>query len=197
MEWMIVVTWFARAILFVLILMSVYALSIILRKKFFEEHSLDKFEEFWIALIESGRANEIEKDLISKNPFMAKIHAAFDLNKSIDSTNFLLSLKFKSSEEGKVSTLGTFGATAPFIGLLGTVFGIIVAFGELSSGKVDSNSIMYALAEALILTAVGLVVAIPSVMSFNHYSRRLKTERTRSSTIQALIRESISEKGKS
>ena len=198
MEWMIIVTWLARTILIILILMSVYALSIILeRRKFFEEYSLEKFEECWIKLIESGRANEIEKDLILNNPFMAKIHAAFDVNKSIDSTNFLLSLKFKNLEEGKVGILGTFGSTAPFIGLLGTVFGIIVAFGELSSGKVDSNSIMYALAEALILTAVGLVVAIPSVMSFNHYSRRLKTERNRSATVQALVYESISLKKES
>ena len=96
------------------------------------------------------------------------------------------SLKFKIIEEGKASTLGTYGATAPFIGLLGTVFGIIVAFGELSSGKVDSNSIMYALAEALILTAVGLIVAIPSVISFNHYSKLLRQERERVSLLQSL-----------
>ena len=85
--------------------------------------------------------------------------------------------KERENLEGKTGLLGTFGSTAPFIGLLGTVFGIIVAFGELSAGKIDSNSVMYALAEALILTAVGLVVAIPSVMAFNFFNRRLKTER--------------------
>ena len=52
-----------------------------------------------------------------------------------------------------------------------------MAFGELSAGKIDSNSVMYALAEFLILTAVGLVVAIPSVMAFNYFNRRLKSER--------------------
>ena len=86
-------------------------------------------------------------------------------------------LIYKKDEEGNLSTLGTFGATAPFIGLLGTVFGIIVAFGELSTGKIDTNGIMFALAEALILTAVGLVVAIPSVMYFNYFGKKLKTQK--------------------
>ena len=189
MEWMIIVTWLARLILLILILMSVYALSIILeRKEFFKKFSLRTFEPTWIKLCEEGKVDEIKKALDKSNPFMNQILSAFENSASFQSIRSLQLLKFKTLEEGKASVLGTFGSTAPFIGLLGTVFGIIVAFGELSAGKVDSNSIMYALAEALILTAVGLVVAIPSVMSFNHYSRRLKIERDRVRVLQEIIR---------
>ncbi len=192
MEWMIIVTWLARIILLILILMSVYALSIILeRRDFFKKFSLTTFEPTWIELSEDGKIDEIKIGLDKSNPFMNQILSAFESSASFQSVRSLQLLKFKNLEEGKASVLGTFGSTAPFIGLLGTVFGIIVAFGELSAGKVDSNSIMYALAEALILTAVGLVVAIPSVMSFNHYSRRLKIERDRVRVLQDIIRSTI------
>ena len=188
MEWMIIVTWLARLILILLLGMSVYALSIILeRKNFFKNFSLEGIHHELLELIEKNQFAEIQKKLNESNPFSKQILMAYDSALALESIRSISHLKFKSLEEGKASVLGTFGATAPFIGLLGTVFGIIVAFGELSSGKVDSNSIMYALAEALILTAVGLVVAIPSVMSFNHFSRRLKTERERVQILQNLI----------
>ena len=122
------------------------------------------------------------------NPFAKQILMAYNSDLGLESIQSISHLKYKLMEEGKSNVLGTYGATAPFIGLLGTVFGIIVAFGELSSGKVDSNSIMYALAEALILTAVGLIVAIPSVMCFNHFSKQLKTERERVHILQTLIK---------
>ncbi|MGE0633933.1 MAG: MotA/TolQ/ExbB proton channel family protein [Pseudobdellovibrionaceae bacterium] len=83
-----------------------------------------------------------------------------------------LTLQKKVLETG-LPILGTLGSTTPFIGLLGTIMGIIVAFGALSSGQLDSQKVMYALAEALILTAVGLAVAIPSVIANNYFNRRL------------------------
>jgi len=188
MEWMIIVTWLARLILIILVGMSVFAVSIILeRKEFFKKNSLKDQHSNLLTKIENNKISEIKADLLDERPFDAQVLMAFE-NKSLGHTRSVAALKFKAMEEGKAAILGTFGATAPFIGLLGTVFGIIVAFGELSSGKVDSNSIMYALAEALILTAVGLVVAIPSVMSFNHYSKRLKQERERVQLLQNLIK---------
>jgi biopolymer transport protein TolQ len=77
----------------------------------------------------------------------------------------------------KLRWLATIGSTAPFIGLLGTVVGIIRAFTDI--GKVGSASLVTVapgIAEALIMTAVGLVVAIPAVVFFNdvkgHLNRR-------------------------
>jgi biopolymer transport protein ExbB len=71
--------------------------------------------------------------------------------------------------------LGTLGSTTPFIGLLGTILGIIVSFGELSAGGGDMNTVMFSLAEALLLTAAGLGVAIPSVIAYNIFNARVQS----------------------
>ena len=180
MAWLIVVTWLARLILLALVVMSVWALSIILeRRQFYKLNSILMVKNKLFVLITNGKINDLAdfKKSLSKSLFAQEILLLSDGEKGLRVRRQLFFSKEKYGLEGKTSLLGTFGSTSPFIGLLGTVFGIIVAFGELSAGKIDSNSVMYALAEALILTAVGLVVAIPSVMAFNYFNRRLKSER--------------------
>ncbi len=72
--------------------------------------------------------------------------------------------------------LGTLGNTSPFIGLLGTVLGIIKAFKDLaSSAGGGPEVVMVGIAEALIATAAGLAVAIPAVIIFNIYMKKVKT----------------------
>jgi biopolymer transport protein ExbB len=74
-----------------------------------------------------------------------------------------------------LNILGTLGNTAPFIGLLGTVLGIIKAFKDLaSSAGGGPEVVMVGIAEALIATAAGLGVAIPAVMIFNYFTDRVK-----------------------
>ena len=75
--------------------------------------------------------------------------------------------------------LGTLGNNAPFIGLFGTVLGIIRAFADLAvanKGRAASttSSVMAGISEALVATAVGLAVAIPAVLAFNIFQRLLK-----------------------
>jgi biopolymer transport protein ExbB len=80
--------------------------------------------------------------------------------------------------ERRLSFLGTLGNNAPFVGLLGTVIGIVQAFHELEQagmGGSASANIMGAIAEALVATAIGLAVAIPAVAAFNYFQRRIKT----------------------
>lgn len=67
--------------------------------------------------------------------------------------------------------LGTVGSTVPFVGLLGTVMGIVTAFQEMAaSGSGGIGTVSGGISEALITTAIGLLVAIPAVMSFNFLS---------------------------
>lgn len=76
--------------------------------------------------------------------------------------------------ESWMALLGTIGSTAPFIGLFGTVYGIMDAF--LSIGNQQSANLPVVapkIAEALIATAIGLVAAIPSVMAYNYFARRV------------------------
>jgi biopolymer transport protein ExbB len=81
--------------------------------------------------------------------------------------------------------LGTLGNNAPFVGLFGTVIGVVHAFEELGHGApghgaesapasmVASQAVMASIAEALVATAVGLLVALPAVAAYNYYQRRV------------------------
>lgn len=73
----------------------------------------------------------------------------------------------------RLTLIATIGSNAPYVGLLGTVIGIMVTFVEIgSSSLVDTQSIMAGLALALKATAAGLVVAIPSIVFYNLLLRR-------------------------
>lgn len=71
--------------------------------------------------------------------------------------------------------LGTLGNNAPFIGLFGTVIGVIIAFQQLShtNGAGNMGSVMAGIAEALVATGVGLFVAIPAVVAYNVIQKRI------------------------
>jgi biopolymer transport protein ExbB len=92
--------------------------------------------------------------------------------------------------ERRLAYLGTLGNNAPFIGLLGTVIGIVGAFEELgkanapagapgagaaAASQIAPQAVMTNIAEALVATAVGLLVAIPAVFAFNAFQRVVKT----------------------
>ena len=76
---------------------------------------------------------------------------------------------------GKLHIIATIGSNAPYIGLLGTVLGIMMTFYSMGlEGFMDTGKIMVGLALALKATAVGLVVAIPSIVAYNLLLRRVK-----------------------
>lgn len=71
--------------------------------------------------------------------------------------------------------LATVGSSAPFVGLFGTVWGIMDAFRNIGNkGSANLVTVAPGIAEALIATAIGLVAAIPAVMAYNYFARRLK-----------------------
>ncbi len=80
-----------------------------------------------------------------------------------------------SGLERNLGILGTIGSTSPFIGLFGTVLGIIRAFSDLSiaEGALPS-AVTEGIAEALVATAAGLFVAVPAVMAYNYFVRLLQ-----------------------
>ena len=78
--------------------------------------------------------------------------------------------------ERNLSYLATLGSNAPFIGLFGTVLGIIKAFHDLARNQSGGPSVVMAgISEALVATAVGLLVAIPAVVAYNFFNRRVRT----------------------
>jgi len=79
--------------------------------------------------------------------------------------------------ERRLAFLGTLGSNAPFIGLFGTVLGIIKAFHDLAGNQAGGVQVVMAgISEALVSTAVGLMVAIPAVVAFNYFNRRVRSQ---------------------
>lgn len=84
--------------------------------------------------------------------------------------------------------LGTLGNNAPFIGLFGTVLGIILAFQGLAVNPAGGPSVVMAgISEALIATAVGLLVAIPAVISFNAFQRVVKRHMSNAEAVVRIV----------
>lgn len=105
--------------------------------------------------------------------------------------------------------LGTVGNNAPFIGLFGTVIGVIGAFEELGHGapghgtggaasaaaQVASQAVMASIAEALVATAVGILVALPAVAAYNYFQRRIASLLSGTEVLSNLVLAYLSERG--
>jgi biopolymer transport protein ExbB/TolQ len=92
--------------------------------------------------------------------------------------------------DARLSILATIGSNAPFVGLLGTVLGIVKAAHDLSggeAGKGDPNAVMAGVFEALVATAVGLCVAIPAVVAFNLLQRRVRNIMANADSLAHLV----------
>jgi biopolymer transport protein ExbB len=87
--------------------------------------------------------------------------------------------------ERRLAVLGTLGNNAPFVGLFGTVLGIIRAFASLAANPTaeSAGSVMAGISEALVATAVGLFVALPAVVLFNGFQRWLRRTAQRSAVL--------------
>ena len=103
-------------------------------------------------------------------------------DREADLANIQRSLrKAQTSETTKLETmipfLATTGSAAPFIGLFGTVWGILVSFRSFASlEQVTIKTVGPNIAEALLATAIGLVAAIPAVMAYNYFVRRIRVQ---------------------
>jgi biopolymer transport protein ExbB len=89
-------------------------------------------------------------------------------------TRQALQMIMREQEKG-LSILASIGSTAPFVGLFGTVWGIVNALSTIStSGQATIDIVAGPIGEALITTAIGIGVAIPSVVAYNYFLRRIK-----------------------
>lgn len=180
MLWMTVIEWLGRLVLLLLIGLSIWSISIIIeRRRFFKSIPVD--------------ADDVKKAIRSKASvgsgyfagYLTELSSLRDEKKINHAFDAVVTEKRRELEKG-LPILGTLGSTSPFIGLLGTILGIIVSFGELSRGAGSTNTVMFSLAEALILTAVGLIVAIPSVVSFNYFNRKARLTLSEAASVKDL-----------
>jgi len=95
--------------------------------------------------------------------------------RKVNVKNYKTQEKLEIEVTNNLSIISSFGANAPYIGLLGTVLGIIITFYTMGqTADMDVKHIMTSLALALKATAMGLVVAIPAIFFYNHLNRKVE-----------------------
>jgi biopolymer transport protein ExbB len=100
--------------------------------------------------------------------------------RSVDLARFDDEGELNVSLTRNLTAIATIGANAPYVGLLGTVLGILISFYDISKGSsIDTATIMLGLALALKATALGLVVAIPAIIFYNALVRKVEVLTTR------------------
>jgi biopolymer transport protein ExbB len=98
--------------------------------------------------------------------------------------------------ERNVGVLGTMAAIAPLIGLLGTVWGIMRAFSDMASmGSAGPSVVAAGIAEALFTTAAGILIAVPALVLYNHFARRMSTMLTVAENHARTLRIAVLEAG--
>lgn len=168
-------------VIYFLILSSVVAGAILIERAIFltrEEKHFKSLRRAVLRHLEEDFA-ALEKTLQSHPGACSRIlRAGFSQAKhgaaSVEDLLVSASLDEKGTLENRLMVLGTLGNNAPFIGLFGTVLGVIKAFHDLAESGAGPEVVMKGLSEALIATAVGLFVAIPCVIGFNYFSKKVK-----------------------
>jgi len=125
-----------------------------------------------LASIFLGGYREIENQVVvSENPGKPRVRSLGAIQRALQ----IASSAELTHMEQRLTFLATTGAISPFIGLFGTVWGIIDAFHGLgTSGTATLRSVAPGISEALVTTAAGLFAAIPAVMAYNSFLQRVK-----------------------
>ncbi len=169
-------------VMYLLIGLSVLSVALMLeRLVFFYRYTFPRSSRL-LALLSQGKLEEVRRQIAGKKgmevlALQAAIDAAPEGADAVDASIASVVADQKPYYERYLSFLGTLGNNAPFIGLFGTVIGIIKAFADLSIGgtkAAGATAVMAGISEALVATAVGIFVAIPAVVAFNGYNRWLK-----------------------
>lgn len=185
--------WFARGIVFVLVGMSVYVVTIALRKWIQLSRSRRATLRFSARFSEALAAEDFAtaQELVEQHP---KSHLANAFRRvfptlGLHAEDHVLSpaeiagvqriielntLEQVSGFRRGLGVLATIGATAPFVGLLGTTMGVVNAFtGMAAAGTGGLAAVSAGIAEALITTAIGLGAALPAVWLYNYFINRI------------------------
>src|SRR5450432_4242243 len=170
-------------VMYVLLALSVASIAVMVERWwFFRKHGRggDELGEALCDLLETGDRQAAEG--------LLKRHAAFEAEVLLASLRWAQGgpdalsagiegemMRRRKELESGMTLLGTLGNNAPFVGLLGTVIGVIVAFADLAEGsnKIQMDKVMGGIAEALVATGVGLFVAIPAVVAYNVFQKKI------------------------
>jgi len=180
----------SRWVLWLLIALSIAAFAVVIERAVLFLSSRDDTARLRLELRRLLRDNDLElaRRRLEESPsFEARVAVAGLDAEGVASAEERMqgeSELCKLSMEKNLALLGTLGNNAPFIGLLGTVIGIVRSFRELqsSSGQVSAG-LMSEIGEALVSTAIGLLVALPAVAAFNLFQRVIRARMGRANVL--------------
>jgi biopolymer transport protein ExbB/biopolymer transport protein TolQ len=186
--------WFAKGIVFVLLGMSIWSLTVMIQKwwalrkaqaetrkfapefsQFLEEDNLteaiklaESYKRSHVARVLGGALGEVRPLIQDGSVTVADINSA---ERAVERNMMIILAELKRG----LGILATVGATAPFVGLLGTTMGVVNAFqGMATAGTAGLGAISAGISEALITTALGLGVAIPAVWAYNYFTTKIE-----------------------
>jgi biopolymer transport protein TolQ len=190
-----------KGVLALLILMSIASWFVIGSKSLYLSNAASRSTKFQDAFWKTGRLDEIWRMSEAAPPSpvgevfragyteLAKLQKRRQENVNVDAASEALLGDIESIQraldrarttaitemESRVPLLGTTASAAPFIGLFGTVWGIMNSFRNIGAkGAANLATVAPGIAEALVATAIGLMAAIPAVMAYNFFSRRIR-----------------------
>jgi biopolymer transport protein ExbB/TolQ len=187
-------------ILWILVLLSLASVAVFVERLIFLRRMATETEAIRTRIISGLAAGDVDSvvSALEGDPSMQARVVAYGLREAERGPDAVLELcrgaigMEKLRYERGLSLLATVGSNAPFVGLFGTVMGVIMAFDQLrglGDASADSSSaVMGAIAEALVATGVGLLVAIPAIVFYNLLKGRVKRE---VSTTSLLVETSV------
>lgn len=195
----------AEWVLYLLVLLSVFSITLIFERVRFYRAAGRELAGFrsqiraqaaagdWTAAVRTAEARARQgADAPDLEAQMA--HALLSLEPGKRSPDVLTEVaqdpvaRVRLQWERNLAVLATIGSNAPFIGLFGTVLGIIKAFHDLSNQAAQgAQGVTAGISEALVATAVGLLVAIPAVIAFNIFQRRVKSALAEAEALKSFL----------
>ncbi len=183
-------------VMYLLIVLSVISIGIALERSWYfaqRRTDLGALLDHLKELLTKGEVQNATDSLAKNASLPARVgHAGLEaLNRgahAAEETMQSVLLRERAAYERGLAYLGTLGNNAPFVGLFGTVLGIIRSFRDLSTNtQQGAQAVMAGIAEALVATAVGLLVALPAVAVFNMFNRHLRSLTSNADAVSHLV----------
>jgi len=169
--------------IFILLACSILSLAIIIERYiYYRKRSKMKRQDFMLKISNNLGKGNITKALetckATDTPFSSVVHSGLNLaghNEVLISNTMEREISIEMIKlEKYTSVVGTIGSTAVYIGLFGTVLGIIRAFHDISAaGSGGISVVISGISESLACTAMGLCVAVPAVIAYNYFTKKI------------------------
>jgi biopolymer transport protein ExbB len=169
-------------VLYLLLALSLAAVAVMLERLWFfvqERPPTAEIGEAMRAMRKSGAEGALDKLAGARSMQAAVVRAclahAADGPAAVEEHKAAAIEQERARYERRLAFLGTLGNNAPFVGLFGTVLGIIRAFHDLAGNTMQgTQAVMSGIAEALVATGIGLIVALPAVATYNAFTRHVE-----------------------